>query len=68
MDLDIMDCYDCEIIKLDREWVDMYMGYGWYEYAKDANLKAGDVLLCHYHSPSQTIYIRLWRRPRRNNA
>ncbi|KAI5441727.1 hypothetical protein KIW84_010972 [Lathyrus oleraceus] len=52
MDLDTMDYYECEIIKSDREQVDMYMGYGWYEYAKYVNLKVGDVLLYHYHSPS----------------
>lgn len=68
MDLDTMDYYDSEMIISERDRVEMYIGYGWYKYAKEKNLKVGDILFCHYHSDSQMLYIRLWRRPKRNNA
>ncbi|XP_050878739.1 uncharacterized protein LOC127082544 [Lathyrus oleraceus] len=45
MDLETMDYYDYEIIKSERDNVEMYIGYGWYEYAKEKNLKVGDTLL-----------------------
>lgn len=39
MDLDTMDYYDRESIKSERDRVEMYIGQGWYEYAKEKNLR-----------------------------
>lgn len=68
MDLETMNYYDCEMIKSERDRVKMYIGYGWYEYAKGKNLKVGDTLLYHYYSNSEMLCINLLRRAGKNNA
>lgn len=57
MNLDEMN--DCEILKEKRSHSEMYLENCWYDYAKSKNYKVGYVLIFHYRSDSEMLYIKL---------
>ncbi|XP_058759920.1 uncharacterized protein LOC131652948 [Vicia villosa] len=68
IDLDTHVVYECKIIKSKRKYVEMYVGDGWYAYAKEKKLMVGDKMFFHYNSEKEILYVRLSRRRRKNNV
>lgn len=60
-----MTYYDYEILKGKRPYTEMYLGNGWYEYAKSKKFKVGDVFIFHYWSALEMLYVKLVRKQRR---
>lgn len=50
---------DCEILKGKRPYTGMYLENGWYDYAKSKNYKVGYVLIFHYQSDLEMLYVKL---------
>ncbi|KAL5064035.1 hypothetical protein RYX36_025772, partial [Vicia faba] len=53
MGFDTHEYYSCKIIKSNRPNMEMYLGKGWYSFAKSKNLKVGDKLHCTYNSEKE---------------
>lgn len=50
MDYDTGEDFPCKILKSNRNNVEMYLGKGWYAFAKSKKFKIGDKLHCTYRS------------------
>ncbi|XP_058756811.1 uncharacterized protein LOC131630034 [Vicia villosa] len=58
MDFDDLQPLDCQVLKGKNPHSEMYLGKGWYEYGASRNLSVGDVLLFHYFSYSEMLYVK----------
>ncbi|KAI5424501.1 hypothetical protein KIW84_030618 [Lathyrus oleraceus] len=57
--VDTMETYDCKVHTSERKYyVEMFIGRGWYEYAKKKGLKKGDIVgFSIHHPPARRIVV-----------
>ncbi|XP_058750033.1 uncharacterized protein LOC131623036 [Vicia villosa] len=61
-DLEDLSFYECKILKSNRKYVEMYLGYGWYAFVQDRKLKVGDKVVFNYNSDQEILYARVERK------